>query len=547
MAFTMDSEHFPSILRQPDLVLGATESTPFRFEERCNHCDSPVVWSYEPTSASWQILIHPGKEPVKFLKLRWHGDFSRVESVLGDEWGRISATHTPVEWRSVMPWRPLPWFCLVRTGDSVGCYGVKTGCDCFAFFQVDTRGITLFLNLMSGGRGTVVKESFSACTVTETVSHSSETVYQTAKRFMSMLCDHPVLPKEPIFGVNDWYWAYGNISREIVLRERDYLLEMTDGVKHRPSLVIDDGWQLNRTTQPHSYIGGPFAYANERFGDMRSMAGEIAEKGIRPGIWIRPLLTLGTLPEEAKLRSYANGMVMDPSHPYTLERVREDAARIRGWGFEIMKHDFTGNDAFGCEGFSAANFITHGLADQRNFYDNTKTTATILKNLYKAIQDGAGDADVIGCSVIGHLSAGIHSIQRVGTDNSGRSFEWTARNGVHSFIRLPMNDTFFRMDPDCAAFTKEVDAEMNLMFLQLCALTNVTTLASVTPGILSEKEMMKINEIYRLADQNQDGYGIANYERCVLPEVFTNTRGENVTFDWMKAYDGSRSQLTWYK
>ena len=88
---------------------------------------------------------------------------------------------------------------------------------------------------------------------------------------------------------------------------------------------------------------------------------------------------------------------------------------------------------------------------------------------------------------------------------------------------------------------------MNLMFLQLCALTNVTTLASVTPGILSEKEMMKINEIYRLADQNQDGYGIANYERCVLPEVFTNTRGENVTFDWMKAYDGSRSQLTWYK
>lgn len=49
---------------------------------------------------------------------------------------------------------------------------------------------------------------------------------------------------------------------------------------------------------------------------------------------------------------------------------------------------------------------------------------------------------MIGCSVVGHLAAGIHSIVRVGTDTSGRSLEWTIRNGVHSFMRLPMNDTF---------------------------------------------------------------------------------------------------------
>lgn len=104
--------------------------------------------------------------------------------------------------------------------------------------------------------------------------------------------------------------------------------------------MIDDGWQINRTTQPHYYIGGPFDRCNEKFRDMQSLAQSIAQKHVRPGIWFRPLLTLGTLPEEAKLRTYANGMVMDPSHPYTLERVQRDAARLRSWGYEIIKHDF---------------------------------------------------------------------------------------------------------------------------------------------------------------------------------------------------------------
>ncbi|MFR7743973.1 MAG: hypothetical protein ACLU3I_12305 [Acutalibacteraceae bacterium] len=136
------------------------------------------------------------------------------------------------------------------------CYGVKTGCDCFAFFQLDCHGVTLFLNLMSGAAGTDVKVPFTACVVTETVSTAEESVYDTAKRFMHMLCEKPVLPKTPVFGVNNWYWAYGSICDEGVLREADYLAQMTDGVKNRPSLVIDDGWQINRTTQPHYYIGG---------------------------------------------------------------------------------------------------------------------------------------------------------------------------------------------------------------------------------------------------------------------------------------------------
>lgn len=547
MSITLESCGFPTLMRTPDLVLGATEETEFRFEEKKNHRPSPVAYEYLPGPDGSRIIIHPGREAIKYLRLRWRGDLSFAESVLGDEWGRIGSCYTPAEWRSVMPCRPLPWFCYVRGKAFTAAYGVKTGCDCFAFFQVDSHGITLFLNLMSGSRGTSVQESFVACEVVETINLPSETVYQTAKRFMSMLCPNPVLPKEPIFGTNNWYWAYGNITRKSVLAETAYLMELTDGTRHRPSLIIDDGWQLNRTPNPHFYNGGTFAFPNEAFGDMAEVASRICERGARPGIWYRPLLTLGSLPEEAILRSYGNGLVMDPTHPYTLERLQKDAARIRSWGYEIIKHDFTTNDALACDPLDSCSHTFQMTGDAKGFYDNTKTTATILKNMYRIIQNGAADADVIGCSAIGHLSAGIHSIQRVGVDTSGRSFEWTVRNGVHSFMRLPMNDTFFRMDPDCAAFTDMVDPDCNLEYLELCALTGVVTLASVPPGSLSDPHMRRINGIYRMADENSRRFGIAHFERTAIPDCFASETGEVLSFDWSAACNGSRTQIDWMK
>ena len=222
-------------------MLGATEQTDFRFEEPAVDCGCPVEWQYVPGENGWNVVIYPGKSPVKYLKLRWHGDLARVESVLGDEWGRISATHAPVEWRSVMPFRPLPWFCIARAGETTLCYGVKTGCDCFAFFQLDCHGVTLFLNLMCGAAGTDVKVPFTACVVTETVSTAEESVYDTAKRFMHMLCEKPVLPKTPVFGVNNWYWAYGSICDEGVLREADYPYLKNHAGKH---LIVTDGTTL---------------------------------------------------------------------------------------------------------------------------------------------------------------------------------------------------------------------------------------------------------------------------------------------------------------
>ena len=170
-----------------------------------------------------------------------------------------------------------------------------------------------------------------------------------------------------------------------------------------------------------------------------------------------------------------------------------------------------------------------------------------MNMVYSAVAEGAGNADVIGCNTVGHLTAGIHSIYRVGGDTSGRSFEWSRKNGVNSMMRLPLNDAFYRVDPDCAAFTERVDADLNLDFLEMCAITGVTTLASVTPDILTRDQMKRINEIYRIADKDDARYGIADYEYNANPEVFTDDiSGKSVEFDWERAYRGARHNLDWF-
>ena len=130
--------------------------------------------------------------------------------------------------------RVLPWFCYLIGKNATACYGVKTGANCFAFWQVDTHGITLFLNLMNGSSGVSLEKSLVACEVAQMVGEVGQDCYQVATQFSKKLCDAPILPKEPIFGVNNWYWAYGRISRDTIKVETKQLMEMTTGTKNKP-------------------------------------------------------------------------------------------------------------------------------------------------------------------------------------------------------------------------------------------------------------------------------------------------------------------------
>ncbi len=533
---------FTSVLRLPDRVSGATEKNIYRFEERLG--ENTVKYEYKLEDNCAKVIVYPSEAPVMFLKLRFRGDFSEVDKVYADDWARSSYVH-PLVWKNVIPERQMPWFFYALSGNTAHCYGVKTTPNSFVSWYLDEKGVTLLVDLRNGTGGTDLKSPLVACEIVE-LEESADNVFNTASKFAKLMCQAPVLPKTPIFGVNNWYWAYGDITFEGVLEETDYLMEMTKGVKNKPYMIIDDGWQKHRVPGDDVYIGGEWQ-PNERFKDMKKMADAIHAKGAKAGLWFRPLLTRENLPEDYFLTDGFGGRILDPSNPKVLEKIEQDARNIREWGFDLIKHDFTQIDMFG--NFNDDCEITNNLSafsKERVFYDKTKTNATIVVDLYKAIAKGAGEADVIGCNTFSHLTAGIHSVYRVGGDTSGRAFEITRSDGINSMMRLPQNNGFYLVDPDCAAFTKMVNADLNLDFLEMCAITGVTTLASVTPGILTSEQMQRINKIFKLADGGKFAYGIANYQKTCCPSAFVSPNGKDkIVYDWYKGYDGVRVKFEW--
>lgn len=537
-----------SLLRQPDFACGATEASDFRFEENMTN---DVKFDYVVEKDSAKVVVYPSGSPVKYLKLRFEGDMQNVDKVMGDQWER-AGLRAFLEWRSVMASRILPWFCYAIADGQMACYGVKTGADCMAFFQIDPDGVTLFLDLTCGADGTDLQQPLNACEVVELFGNKGDDYYKTAVEFAGKMCVNPVLPKEPIYGVNNWYWAYGDVSHEIVMEETDQLVKLAQGCKHRPYMIIDDGWQKNRKVgkacgEGCVYIGGEWL-PNERFPDIANTAKCIHNKGAKAGIWFRPMLTRGDVPAEAHLADECGGIVLDPTHPYTLNKIREDAKRIAGWGFDLIKHDFSSVDIAGTLTLSSEMVEYNFCKPDRHFYDRTKTTATIMKNIYKTIQEGAGkDVEVIGCNTVSHLTVGIHSAYRIGNDTSGRAFEWTRRDGVNCLMRLPLNNIFYNADPDCAPFTDRVKFEANLDFLELCALTGMTTLASIKPGLLTEEQMKEVNRVFRLADEGKGDYTIADFDKNANPEIFVSGDGKTVKrYNWNKVYRGSRVIVDWF-
>ena len=530
------------ILRLPDRVLIETEAgfapmTPVSggFEAPCLRltCENGVL-TVLPTDR-----VTPGTAPRR-LRLRWRGDNREVRSVYRDCWQRAVGD---IGWYPVCPEQPLPWYFLTFDGaETCGC-GVETGPDAFAYWQLDPMGITLWLDLRCGGEGVLLQAPLEAARLVSCRSLDGETPYRTAQRFAGLLCPRPNLPDRPIFGANNWYYAYGDITRDSVLADAALMADLADGPV-RPYMVIDDGWEQNRRK---GYIGGPWL-PNGRFGDMAAVAAGIRERGCVPGIWMRPLLVDDeTIPDALRLHRADGvrpdiGFILDPSVPEVLERIRADVSRIRSWGYDLIKHDFTCIDVTGVQDTQAGITL---FPDGWHFADRTRTTAQITKTLYQTIQNAAGGAYVMGCNTWNHLTAGIHQIMRSGGDTSGRVWEITRRDGVMALAhRLHQNGRFFVTDADCAAFTPKVSTELNLQFADLVARSGTALFCSVTPGQLSPAELTRLRAIYARAQAPCDLEPL-DWMHTTCPGEYADF-GETRSYDWFTEWDGVRTYYTWF-
>ncbi len=463
------------------------------------------------------------------LHLRWRRSTPSGVLVLGDAWER---SYGELQWRGLHAERVLPWTLLVHdpaAGTTWGA-GVDVRGGAFASWTVDTEGVSLWLDLRSGSGPTRLGSRTLTAAVVRWVQ--GEGAFATQQQLYAALCRDP-LPVGPLVGANNWYYAYGkDFDAAAVIGDAALIAELVGDHPVRPFGVVDDGWTPEGTADGRPASGGPWDRGRvPEFGSMAEVAAGIAAHQVRPGIWFRPLLARRP-PRAGALRPWHGGFALDPSHPVTLETVAEDVRRIRGWGFELIKHDFSSYEALGQWGFSMG---PRPAAEGVEPFDRSRTTAEVLVDFYRTVRDAAGDDGIVlGCNVVGHLAAGLVEAQRTGDDTSGRVWERTRRMGVNTLaFRLAQHKRFFTLDADCVASTPQTDWALNRQFLDLIVRSGTALFVSVDPTTRSEAVDADLSAALRLALDGGVGGGAEplDWLHTTTPQRWRSA-GQELNYHW---------------
>ena len=461
------------------------------------------------------IFLTAQTSKVKWIKLRWNNlSWDKNVRFLGDAWER---GYGDMEWKGMNPNRFMPWYFCAKSEAKSVCYGVKVRPSAMCFWQVDSLGMTLFLDVRCGGSGVNLKGRVIKLADVIACEMRDCTSFEAMQEFCGQMCEDPILPKYPVYGSNNWYYAYGKSSESEILADCDYILNLTKDIENKPYMVIDDCWQEHHRL--NEYNGGPWTKGNEKFPDMKALADKLVQKGVRPGIWVRLLLN-----EDENIKNewrLSHNNCIDPTNPEALNYIKEDIKRICNWGYTLIKHDFSTFDLFGKWGFQMSPLVTD---DGWHFYDDSLTSAEVVKLLYKAIldasvEDSNGETLILGCNTIGHLGAGYMHINRTGDDTSGVIWERTRFMGVNTLaFRLPQHGKFYEIDADCVGIDGGISWSMNKQWADVLAKSGTPLFISVRPNILDETEKQELHEILKVASKQEHHVIPVDWEETTCPE-----------------------------
>lgn len=461
------------------------------------------------------IFLTAQTSKVKWIKLRWNNlSWDKNVRFLGDAWER---GYGDMEWKGMNPNRFMPWYFCAKSEAKSICYGVKVRPSAMCFWQVDSLGMTLFLDVRCGGSGVNLKGRVIKLADVIACEMRDCTSFEAMQEFCGQMCEDPILPKYPVYGSNNWYYAYGKSSESEILADCDYILNLTKDIENKPYMVIDDCWQEHHRL--NEYNGGPWTKGNEKFPDMKALAEKLVQKGVRPGIWVRLLLN-----EDENIKNewrLSHNNCIDPTNPEALNYIKEDIKRICNWGYTLIKHDFSTFDLFGKWGFQMSPLVTD---DGWHFYDDSLTSAEVVKLLYKAILDASveasnGETLILGCNTIGHLGAGYMHINRTGDDTSGVDWERTRFMGVNTLaFRLPQHGKFYEIDADCVGIDGGISWSMNKQWADVLAQSGTPLFVSVRPNILDETEKQELHEILKVASKQEHHVIPVDWEETTCPE-----------------------------
>ncbi|MBO4894898.1 MAG: hypothetical protein J5562_08295 [Clostridia bacterium] len=482
------------------------------------------VIRFEGIDGKLKVLLTATRSKPAFVELRWYCRTQESVKVLGDEWERA---YGDMMWKGIHAENFMPWYFFVKGENEVLACGVETKPASFVSWSFDKEGISAWLDVRCGGSGVELggRELEAATIVSKVYKNMSS--FEAACRFCKVMCPDPVLPENPVYGGNNWYYAYGESSYADIINDAKLQSELAPGLSNRPYMVIDDGWQINSTSGPWE--------PNEKFIDMSALALDIKEMRVHPGIWVRYLHTHNAnVPDIMKIKrpdGSTDPFTLDPSHPKVLQYVARETRKLVSWGYELIKHDYSTFDIFGNWGKDVNGKITE---DGWCFYDRAKTGAEIVRNFYRTIYENAGEALILGCNCISHLTAGYAHLNRVGDDTSGTSWARTRKMGINSLaFRLPQNRAFYMIDADCVGFIKgKIKWKYNKQWLDLLSRSGTPLFISCARGTLSDDELRYVRDAYAHASRQKDTIEPLDWEDTTTPDTWLLNGKEELHFEW---------------
>ncbi len=524
-----------SIMNMPDELWAQSGKDWFKLISRngSTFAHDHIEVTIRPNGDALSVDVYsPGTE-LNAIRLKWKYTAAPTAKVLGDHWER---SYGDLAWRSADTSARNPWYAILYDGNQSACFGVKTGCHSLAWWAVKPGSLELTLDTQSGGVGVQLgQRKLHAAEIITAKSTAGESPFTATQRFCRMMCPKPRLARQPVYGINDWYFSYGNNSAKLIREITALMTDLAPDATNRPFSVIDAGWAAYSPLLPGD--GGfmdDFSRPNEKFKDMHQMAQDIEKLGMQPGLWTRPLcarhddkatLLLPRIPG----RDDPKQPILDPTIEENIARVQYNIDTYKKWGYKLVKHDYTTYDIMGKWGFQMTDAIT--TAGWR-FNDNSRTTAEIIGHLYQAIRQAAGDMYIIGCNTLSHLSAGVFELNRTGDDTSGKQWDRTRKMGVNTLaFRIAQHNAFYATDGDCVGLTRDISWSRNKQWMQLLAESGTPLFISPQPDALGEQQKIFIKQCFAKAARVQPTGEPLDWISNPQPEKW-KLNGTEVGFDW---------------
>ena len=529
---TLAPNEFHNLQVVPDSIVVTTETNSYNLSVvspgLCQG-DGVSVRTYTNYDGLAIELAAPGVA-VKWLQIRWNAPLASDWKYLGDAWER---DYGDLEWKALDAKRVMPWYFLASDGNVAHGYGVMTGPGALCYWTADESGITLHADVRCGGMGVQLGErQLKVCTVVSRCGQLNETPFAAMQAFCKLMCTNPRLPKRPVYGFNDWYCAYGHDKADNFLTNVEFVVSLSPKGANHPFAVVDDGWQWKGADESNLGLW-KWNKINRNFSTTLTMP-EFAERiialGARPGLWYRPLIAKADQPQSWRLQR--DPEFLDPTIPEVRAVIRQEMARFHSWGYQLVKHDYTTYDICGQWGNHMGTEVTR---DGWAFADRSKTTAEVIRDLYRDIREGAGDdAVIIGCNTMSHLAAGIFELQRIGDDTSGMDWNRTRKMGVNCLaFRAPQNGTFYTVDADCVGqvSSNSVPWEKNVQWLNLLAHSGTSLFISFPCNTVSVEQERALHAALIAAAEPQPLAEPLNWQTELTPTQWILDRKE-VDFSW---------------